>query len=42
MAKMRIHEFAKEIEKSSGEIIACLEELGVEGRKKIRSPQRHR
>ncbi len=33
MAKMRIHEFAKEIDRSSGDIIACLSDMGIEGKK---------
>ena len=33
MAKMRIHEFAKEIDRQSADVIACLEEFGVEGKK---------
>ncbi|MCR4739885.1 MAG: translation initiation factor IF-2 [Lachnospiraceae bacterium] len=33
MAKMRIGAFAKEIDISSNEVIACLEELGITGKK---------
>ncbi|MCR5733069.1 MAG: translation initiation factor IF-2 [Lachnospiraceae bacterium] len=33
MAKMRIGAFAKEIDKTSGEVIECLEALGITGKK---------
>ena len=33
MAKMRVHEFAKEIDRQSADVIACLEEFGIEGKK---------